>query len=218
MPNQVNSSVAFVTVFGSSLIRVSPDRASVALGVSRVGKEPTRAFDSARKAAASVQEFLRKGKFGDFGSSRVTLTQEFRYTQGQQKPTGYRARIGYSIVLRDLDRIEELLSGVVAAGANELNSVVFETTRLKEVRADARRQAVAAAREKAELYCKEAGVAVAKVISIQDSNPDELTGRREGHVRTGGAGGVGDERAFDPAMITVGASVNITYEISRRRG
>src|SRR5215469_5594388 len=102
MRNQIDSRVAFVTVFGSSLIRVPPDRASVAIGVSRVEKEPTSAFASARKAAASVQKFLGKGQFGDFGSSRVTLTQELRYTQGQQKPIGYRARIGYSIMLRDL--------------------------------------------------------------------------------------------------------------------
>jgi hypothetical protein len=46
---------------------------------------------------------------------------------------------------------------------------------LKELRADARKQAVVAAREKAELYCREAGVAVGKVIAIEDSNPDQLT-------------------------------------------
>ena len=54
------------------------------------------------------------------------------------------------------------------AGANELTSVTFQTTRLKEVRADARRRAVAAAREKAELYCSAAGVSAGISCPPQD--------------------------------------------------
>ncbi len=104
-----------------------------------------------------------------------------------------------------------LLTGLIAAGANELTSVTFETTRLKQIRADARRQAVAAAREKAELYCTEAGVPVGRVIAIEDANPDLLVMRRESHLTGGGTGG-GDQ-AIDPAMITIGASVYLTFDI-----
>jgi uncharacterized protein YggE len=65
-----------------------------------------------------------------------------------------------------MDKVDPLLSGLIAAGANELTSVTFQTTRLKDLRADARRRPVAAAREKAELYCQAAGVTVGTVLAI----------------------------------------------------
>jgi len=206
-PNELTSGI---TVFGSAIIRVAPDIAKIAIAVSRIETDPKKAFTSARDAAANVQSFLRAQPLGDFGSSQLTLSQESRYVQGETKVVGYKARIAYSILLRELDDLEKILSGVVSAGANEPTAVTFETSRLKEVRADARRQAVAAGREKAELYAHEAGIALGNVIAINDSNPDQLRGR-EGHAAVAGGGGA--DQSIDPAMITVGASVYLTFDI-----
>ncbi len=117
--------------------------------------------------------------------------------------------------MRDLDTVETILTGVVAAGAHELTSVTFETTCLKELRAEARQRAVAAARAKAELYCAAAGVNIGNVFSIEYVSPDTLSGRREGHSYREGApiDDTGEPGAIDPSSITVAAAVTIVYRI-----
>ena len=78
--------------------------------------------------------------------------------------------------------MDAVLSRLIAAGANEMTSVTFQTTRLRgSPPADVRRRAVVAAREKAELYCAAAGVAMGVVLAIEDVNPELLSGRYEGH-------------------------------------
>lgn len=118
-------------------------------------------------------------------------------------------------MLRQLEKMEDVLAGIVDAGVNEVNGVDFQTTRLKELRAEARRRAVTAAREKAENYCNAAGVNLGKILHIEDVNPDVLCGR-EGHV----IGEIqpddsGEMQAFDPGSITVGAAVIIAYKIEQ---
>ena len=120
------------------------------------------------------------------------------------------------LILRALDRIEEILVGVVAAGASEIAGVEFQTTRLEEARAKARRRAVEAAREKALVYCTAAGVTLGLPVHIEDVNPDVLGGGGEGHATPikPPNDDVGTLRAFDPGWISISAAVQIMYAFS----
>ncbi len=207
-----------VKVFGSAIVRVAPDTASILVAVWRLEQEPKAAFARAREAAQAASAFLRKAGVEDFGSSRAALSQEFRYTNGENRFAGYKARFGFNVIVREMDKVDALLTGLIAAGANELTSVTFQTTRLKEIRAEARRRAIAAAREKAELYCEAAGVVAGRVLSIEDVNPELLSGRNEGHAYREPApiDDAGEPGAMDPGAITVGAAVNVVYQIEER--
>ncbi len=207
-----------VRVFGSAVLRVASDMASLVVAVTRVEQKPEDAFANAREAAQAVTTYLHKAGIKDFGSSRVTLSQEFRYNNGENRFIGYQAKIGFNVIVREMDKVDALLSGLIAAGANDLTSVTFQTTRLKEFRTDARQRAVVAAREKAELYCAAAGVAVGSVVTIEDVNPESLSGRNEGHTfrEPPAVDDTGEPGAIDPGAIAVGAAVNIVYCIEAR--
>ncbi len=205
-----------INVFGSSRVRIGPDIASLGFAVARLASHPKDAFQEARAGAQSVHAFLAQLGLDDIGSSRVTLAQTFRYTEGEQRFVGYTARVAFHVLLHDLDRMEAVLSGVVDAGANEVNSVELQTSRLKEVRADARQRAVEAAREKALNYCKAAGVSLGPVVHIEDVNPDTLEMGRSGHMaRETQPDDEGALRAFDPGSIVVGAAVLVAFEFAR---
>jgi uncharacterized protein len=169
-----------VSVFGSATLRVAPDVAVIHFSVSQLKSHPKEAFAAVREEAKRVQTFLAGSQIKDAGSSQISLNEQFEYDGRAQKFAGYRTRIDFRVILPDLNRVEEILSGIVDAGANNIQSVSFQTTRLKQFRADARRQAIAAARDKAELYCQAAGVELGEIIHIEDVNPDQLRGR-EGH-------------------------------------
>jgi uncharacterized protein YggE len=205
-----------VSVFGSSVIRVEPDVASLEFAVSRLKQRPKDGFREAGEAAQSVRTYLARAEVGDVGSSRITLSQSFRYTGGEQHFVGYTAKVSFHVLLYYLDRMEEILLGVIDAGANEIHSVDFQTRRLKEIRKEARQRSVEAAREKAEILCRTAGVSLGPVIHIEDVNPDRLWGR-EGHVtRETQPDDEGPLRAFDPGSIVVRAAVMVAFEIGRQ--
>jgi uncharacterized protein len=203
-----------ITVFGSAIIRVLPDVVVIRFSVSQVEQHPKAAFEAVRESAQKLQTYLNSTQIKDAGSSRIYLTEEYRYQHNENKFIGYRASVEFRIMLTDLSRVEEILAGAVDVGASGL-SVDFQITKLKEFRAEARRQAVAAAREKAEVYCKAANVEVGEVIHIEDVNPDQLALHSGTHNRRieNLIEDDGESQAFDPSSITIGGAVMVAYKI-----
>ena len=202
-----------INVFGSSIIRVEPDIGALTFAVSRLAQQPKEAFQQTREAAHNVQTYLAEAGVNEIGASRITLSQSFRFTGGEQHFVGFVARTGFRVLLRDLDHMEAVLTGVVDAGANSVSPIELQTSRLQEIRAEARRHAVQAAREKAENYCKAAGVTLGPVTHIEDVDPNVLRGTAEGHVirETQADDDEGAFRAFDPGSIVVSAAVMVSF-------
>jgi hypothetical protein len=214
-PEQAIKTPFGITVFGSATSRIAPDLASLKVSVTRLEQKPEDAFARARQGSQAVQECLRNAQISEFGASRVTLFQAHRFIGGENKFIGYQATVSFHIMLTELDRMEEILTALVSAGANQVNGVAFETTRLKDLRMEARRKAIAAARDKATNYCDAAGIALGPILHIEDVNPMVLQGR-EGHVQAEPQiDDEGDTRAFDPSSISVGAAVLVAYEIRK---
>ena len=140
----------------------------------------------------------------------------------ERRPVGYNAKIGLTVILNKLDEIEEIISGLVDAGANEITSIEFHTSKLKELRIETRRLATQAAREKAETYAAAANVSLGGVVHIQDVNPKLLQQMWVSQFHVGGTrppvqremvDREPEEPALDPGAIEVGAAVLVAYRI-----
>ena len=212
-----------VTTYGSTVIRIDPDIASIHCAVSRTENHPKDAFKAVREASKQVADYLQQidAKI-ETSSSHISLSQTWDYSGAKQKFVGYTARVGFHTLLYDLDQLESLLIGIVDSGANEIGGVNFQTSRLKELRSEARRKAVEAAREKAENYCLAAQVRLGKVLHIEDVNPDtsNFFGRRfESHVMNQNvidqveAEQAEDLQSFKPGSITINAAVLMSFSI-----
>lgn len=214
MVEQAISNPLGINVFGSALIRVEPDIASLRFGVSSVEKKPDAAFQATRNLAQKVQSYLTSAGIQEVSTARIRLRQEFDHRTSRRELIGYSALVMFTVLLTDLSRIEEILGGVVDAGANVIENNSFQTSRLKELRAEARRRAVEAAREKAENYCKAAGVTLGNVLHIEDVNPDTLRGF-EGHSLREEPTIDENEplRAFSAGSIVVRGAVMLTYSL-----
>lgn len=214
-PQQTITNPIGITVFGSATKRVHPDLVSIRGSVSSLEQEPSDAFSKAKRSAQAVQDYLATVRNADFGVSRAALTRHTRYVDGAHQFAGYYAAIAFRISLTELDRADEIATALVAAGMNEIERISFDTSKLKEERAEARRMAVAAAVEKAENYCSAAGVALGPVIHIEDVNPTVL----QGHEARGRGPAVeeeGEHGALDPSLIEIGGAVFATFEIIER--
>lgn len=202
-----------ITVFGSTIIRVQPDVAVLNFSVTRTQPTPQEAFKAVHEGTTSVRQYLAEAAIKDVQSAQVQLSAEFQYIKNENKFLGYKAHTQFIVLLTDLDKLEETLIGIVSAGVNKLGSVDMQTTQLKEVRAQARRQAVVAAREKAELYCEAANVTLGAVLHIEDVNPDLLRGREGHHITEVPLEEMDTIQAFDPGSLAVKAAVMMSFAI-----
>jgi uncharacterized protein len=150
------------------------------------------------------------------------LSQEYRFANNERRPIGYVARIGLSVILSKLDHTEEIVSGLVDAGANEITAIEFHTLKLKELRARARELATHAAREKTKIYAAAGKVSLGEILHIQDVDPNILrqefhAGAARGAVQQELADSEPEQNSRDPSAIQVGAAVVVAYRIAGQR-
>ncbi len=195
-------------VYGSAVLRTEPDRAVAEIGVARVASTAKAAFSETGKAVEAVVRSVRANNISPEAVevSRVVLTSAYEGFGQAQKFIGYRARVTFRILIDRLDGVARVLTET---------SVRYLTTHLAELRAQARREAVAAARRKAEVYCEAAGVALGHVLHIEDVNPDSMV-YRGGHVEAAGSDIQDDEAAsgaLQSGSLVVSAAVMVTWSI-----
>lgn len=202
-----------LTVQGTAIVRVEPDLASVGFAVSRTAPTPADAFAGVKEASGKVRTFLEAASC-QIRSSQILLHQEFPRGPSDQRELGYVATARFSLVISELDAVEKLLSEIVSLGVNNLASVEFLTSRLKEIRAEARKKAVSAAKEKATLYCEVAGLQLGPIVGLSEGHFDPRQ-RPGGHVPSSNVSTDVDDRigTFSPSSIPVGATVTIAFKL-----
>jgi hypothetical protein len=206
-----------ITVFGSHLIRVDPDYATIEIAVTRLAAKPEPAFVEARKGAQAVRAALSAAKVPDrdVHASQITLAQEFEHSGSTRKFSGYRARIGIRIVLADVAQTENVLITAVDHGADVIQRVSFGTRQLRSYRASAREGALAAASAKGQLYARAAGVRLGAVIHVEDVNPEETN--RRGYASHAPDADLSadsdDDGSYSPGAIVVSAAVMVCFAI-----
>jgi uncharacterized protein YggE len=138
---------------------------------------------------------------------------------------GYAVRKTLVVTLRDIDKFESLLSGVLEAGANFVHGIDFRTTELRKYRDQARSEALKAAREKAAAMASELGLEVGEPRSIQEgyvgwwSSYGSWWGSRSRGTMTqnviqnvGGQAG-GPEGPTTPGQLAVTAEVRVSFAL-----
>jgi uncharacterized protein DUF541 len=134
---------------------------------------------------------------------RLTLSDHRR--RNRPSPQGARHGGHFSWVWRsDRDRVPDCDLLLIEA-------VDFDVTTKGELRAEARRQAVGAARRKAELYAEAAGVRLGAVLHIDHVDPE-----RVGFERYRGHGTAGEASPEDlaPGHVVVSAAVILGFSIN----
>ena len=206
-----------IVCFGSALIRVDPDFASLTFEIGVVNKNPQNAFSKAKEISKQLNKVLQSWEKVESRSSNLRLSEEKEHSSGAWRRIGYRASIQTNVVIRDLSKVEEIISAAIDVGAHNINSFSFGTSSLKDYRAHARRNAIEAAIEKAENYCIAANVELGKVIGIEDVNPERTNSYGESHLANQSDGGiVEDATAIDPGAISVHGAVRETFELHSR--
>jgi uncharacterized protein YggE len=170
---QPPSQVQGISVSGTGEAFGAPDLALLDLGVSAQGKTVKEARDTAATAMTAVLDALKDDGVAeeDVQTRQFSIEPEYEYPDGEQVLTGFRVTNIVEAKVRDLDRLGEVVDDVAQAGGDvvQVQSLRFTVEEPDELRAQAREEAVADARARAEDLADLAGVKLGKPMSINES-------------------------------------------------
>lgn len=158
-----------ITVSGEGKVKVTPDQACITIAIENKG---TKAVDVKKlndSAVEKVIQFIKSAKIPtqDVLTQRVSLNPTYDYEKKKQEYTANQTII---INLKDLSKYEQLMEGIVDAGANRIDNVEFKSSKLAQYQSDARKAAITDAKKKAEDYVSVLGQKIGKALLINDNS------------------------------------------------
>jgi uncharacterized protein len=158
-----------ISVSAQGEASVAPDLAIVSFAVSGDGKELSPTRDDVNRRSSAVIAKVRELEIadGDINAADVGIHPQYDYRKGQRL-TGYRVSRQMTVKVRDLDRLGDVLDGVVGAGANEVFGAQMSAADPSAAEHAALQAAVTTARAKAEVLATAAGVKLGAVARIEE--------------------------------------------------
>jgi uncharacterized protein YggE len=162
---------AVISVTGEAHISVPPDLALLDAGVASDGKTAREASEANNAAMGKVLLALKGAGIDekDYQTSRLSLQPQYGPNRSGPSPiVGYRASNRVTVKLHDVTKVANVIDTLVSAGANDIGGINFQVSQASKLLDDAREQAVADARRKAEIYAKAAGVTLGMPLNISE--------------------------------------------------
>jgi uncharacterized protein YggE len=172
-----------IVVSGEGKVSVKPDSARI---VFHFEQRAERALPAKQTVDKQVNDLLDgTSRFGiasdDVRASDLSTSQDVQYDKNDRRVSGgYVAARSVTVVLHDMQRLNDFLDFGLAAGAAEISQLVFESTQAASLRAEAKKKAVNNVREKGSEMAKAFGGKLGSVYSI------DSIGSRQGNGWTSG--------------------------------
>lgn len=207
-------------VTGQGKTFVTPDIAKVSFGIQQSGSSLKNVQETVSQKSKSLTDSFKKLGIAedDIRTTSYNVSPEYDYTDPSARITGFMVSITYEVTIRDFDKVNDALSQGVATGANLIGGVSFEVNdkTQKEKVQEARKEAVAEAKEKAEDLASAAGISLGRVINIIESGGEEPI-RFYAADRLENMAGKGPEPAtppeIEPGQTEINIRVTLSYEV-----
>jgi uncharacterized protein YggE len=191
-----------------------PDVARITAGVVTLGPTATAALAQNAKQMASVRAALKRAGIADrdIQTSSINLYPDYRQDPQGTNPQiiGYRASNEVSLRFRDIAATGRILDALVARGANQISGPMLGIDKPEAALDEARTQALANARARADLYARALGKRVGKILSISEAganySPPPMVMMRQ-------RADVGNATGIDPGEQTLSVSLSVSFEL-----
>jgi uncharacterized protein YggE len=160
-----------ISVTGTGTVETAPDMATLMIGVTTQAQTAAEALTANSAATEAVIARLTASgvEARDMQTSNLSINPNWAgYDSSTPTISGYVATNMLTVRVRKLDTTGAVLDAAVADGANTLNGMVFGLADPDPAYNEARKEAVADARAKAELLAAAAGVTLGPVMTIAD--------------------------------------------------
>ncbi|GAA4970973.1 SIMPL domain-containing protein [Actinoplanes utahensis] len=203
-----------IVVSGEGEVSGTPDTVTATFGVETSAPTVGEALDRANTAATRMRDALVGAGLAkaDLQTSNVDINAT---RDDDQKITGYTVNQGLTAKSRDLARVGAVISAAVAAGgdAARLNGVAFAIEDDTALLTEARKKAFAEARAKAELYAREAGRPLGRVVRVSEATDGDETPVYKQHYYSGMAAADSATVPIEPGRQSVSVTVTVEWTL-----
>ena len=233
-----SSTLLSITAEGRSLR--THDLAVFSAGVVSQGKTAAEAMaDNSRRMEAVITALKRSGiAQRDIQTSSISLQPRYsnpeleaqivaRQTRQPYVPPtnpnppriiGYEARNSVQVRVRKLGEMGQVIDTLIASGANQVDGPSFTLDEQQAALNEARAQAVANGRARAELYARASGLRVGRIISMSEGGgyyPAQEIFVTASRVSAAGAPPPPPPTPVAPGELALGVSLSMQFELTR---
>jgi len=162
-----------VTVQGEGKVSVVPDLATLNVSVLSEAKTVKQVIaDNTIKMNQVIAKMKELGIADkDMVTSAYNLSPQYYYPQNARPQiNGYQLDQTLTLKIRNLDLVDNVIDGATALGANNVYGLAFGLDDDSKAKAEARDKAFTAAKDKAEVMAKAAGVKLGRVYSFSEGS------------------------------------------------
>ncbi len=161
-----------ITVSATGYVTAEPDQVRLSSGVTAEANTAEAALSANTEKMKAVVAGLKESGIDakDIQTSNFSVNPRYTSPRDGAPPVidGYVVSNQVEILIRDPKSLGALLDKLVSLGANQINGLNFVVSKEETLKDDARKEAVANARRRAELLAKAAGADVGEVVSIAE--------------------------------------------------
>lgn len=238
-PLGANSALLSLTAEGRS--RRTPDLAVFSAGVVTHGQTAAQALAENSRRMDRVIAALRRAGIADRDIQTAAISLQPRYSDPEREAQmraremrqpyvppaepqppriiGYEARNNVQVRVRRLGEMGRIIDTLIENGANQVDGPSFTLDEQEVALDEARAEAIATGRQRAELYSRAAGMRVARILSISEGG-GHYPVRQEILVTGSRAPGAPPApppppTPIAPGELSLGVSVSMQFELTR---
>ena len=209
---------AAISVTGSATIYLEADLAELNIGVRIKSEDLSASQTECAEKIARIRSALETAhvEAKDIATAEFSIYSYTDISMSGMEKQYYQVNHMLNITVRDIASVGKLIDLAVQAGANAVNSISFTSSQAQKAYEQAMKNAVADAREKAQILCEAAGVTLGGVQNISFSNNEYGAVMNSRSYKM--AGGVMEDAAVSTEIqsgsVSVSASVTMVFEIT----
>ncbi|MBQ3671333.1 MAG: SIMPL domain-containing protein [Treponema sp.] len=216
---QVNYPRRTVSVHGSGSVTLEADNATITLSViTRAAEVSAASKENAQKMTAVQDSVVSKGIAKEnVTTENFSVHQENSYVNGKMIPGDYVVTNQIRIVVKDIEKVSDVIDTALANGANQLSNIQYGVMNTELAVKQARTLAVQQAIENATLIAGTSGARLGKVLEISEQQNSNFPRAMAMKTMNAAMDFAAEESVSTPisgGKTTVTVNVNATYELN----
>jgi uncharacterized protein len=213
-PNNDETTPHTITVSGMGEVSAAPDIAYLSVGVDAIDPDVNVAVEDANTRMEALMAALSEAGIApeDMRTDGYNIYQEYygpvmpvEGAEATSTDRNYHVSIFLTVTVRDITKVGELITTSLDAGANAINGVSFAIADRAALEAEARKLALANARDKADQIAGELTVSIVAPVKVEELSGGAIPFYGEA------ARGMGGDAPISTGTLTVTIALNVTY-------
>ena len=168
-------------------------------------------FNNNRRTEKAISYLKSQGIEPQHIQTQYISVSPHRDYKNGNKITHYTASQSISVCIKDLSKYETISDELLSLGVNNLNGPTFRNSEMRKYKDEARKKAIVAAKEKAQLLAQQLGQSIGKAHNIKEVTGGWAPRSAYANTISDDANGSDVGESFAPGQIEVRATVEVSF-------